>query len=239
MLREREHAPGPATTPGPGTFPHGQLRGGHTYDLARRPGMGSWTAHQPVTRRQGPGSQATTPVRGIDRIAGRPTQADRIPTRDAFSSVQATSNADDRPAFPLVKASVEPPAGIEPATPSLPWNHREPLCGTPFSQVGLDRRGRSYRFSFDQVMRSLSGMRRSSRNRAIMPPAVTVLAAGLSTARTDRVPGHPTNPGGRLQAWLSGAGAAGPPPGPVPARWPGSAGRPGRRRRRRRRCRAW
>src|SRR5918996_1901428 len=30
---------------------------------------------------------------------------------------------------------VEPPAGIEPATPSLPWNHQEPLCGPPFSQV--------------------------------------------------------------------------------------------------------
>ena len=30
---------------------------------------------------------------------------------------------------------VEPPAGIEPATPSLPWNHREPLCEPAFSQV--------------------------------------------------------------------------------------------------------
>src|SRR6266511_1054004 len=57
----------------------------------------------------------------------------------------------------MVSRCVEPPAGIEPATPSLPWNHREPLCGTPFSQVALERRGRSYRFSFDQVMRSLSG----------------------------------------------------------------------------------
>jgi hypothetical protein len=32
-------------------------------------------------------------------------------------------------AFPLVSLGMEPPAGIEPATPSLPWNHREPLCG--------------------------------------------------------------------------------------------------------------
>jgi hypothetical protein len=24
------------------------------------------------------------------------------------------------------------PPGIEPATPSLPWNHQEPLCGPPF-----------------------------------------------------------------------------------------------------------
>jgi hypothetical protein len=51
---------------------------------------------------------------------------------------------------------VEPPAGIEPATPSLPWNHQEPLCGTPFPQVAPDRKGRSYGFSFAEVMRSLS-----------------------------------------------------------------------------------
>jgi hypothetical protein len=59
------------------------------------------------------------------------------------------------PAFALVIGLVEPPAGIEPATPSLPWNHQEPLCGTPFPQVTPDRRHRSYRFSFGQVMRSL------------------------------------------------------------------------------------
>ena len=51
---------------------------------------------------------------------------------------------------------MEPPAGIEPATPSLPWNHREPLCEPPSSQVAPDRRGQSYRFSFGEVMRSLS-----------------------------------------------------------------------------------
>jgi hypothetical protein len=51
---------------------------------------------------------------------------------------------------------VEPPAGIEPATPSLPWNHREPLCESPFPQLAPDRRGRSYRFSFGKGMRSPS-----------------------------------------------------------------------------------
>jgi hypothetical protein len=50
---------------------------------------------------------------------------------------------------------VEPPAGIEPATPSLPWNHREPLCGPPFPQVTPDRQGQSYRFSSGEGMRSL------------------------------------------------------------------------------------
>jgi hypothetical protein len=37
----------------------------------------------------------------------------------------------------------------------LPWNHQEPLCGSPFPQVTPDRRGQSYRFSFGEVMRSL------------------------------------------------------------------------------------
>jgi hypothetical protein len=60
-----------------------------------------------------------------------------------------------RPASALVRAYLEPPAGIEPATPSLPWNHQEPLCGTPFPQLTPDRQGQSYRFSFDAVMRSL------------------------------------------------------------------------------------
>jgi hypothetical protein len=41
--------------------------------------------------------------------------------------------------------------------PSLPWNHREPLCGPPLPQVTLDRRGQSYGFSFGEGMRSLSG----------------------------------------------------------------------------------
>jgi hypothetical protein len=69
----------------------------------------------------------------------------------------ATAPDGHSPAFPLVRAYVEPPAGIEPATPSLPWNHREPLCGPPFPQVAPNRRGQSYRFSLGEVMRSLSG----------------------------------------------------------------------------------
>ena len=64
---------------------------------------------------------------------------------------------------------VEPPAGIEPATPSLPWNHQEPLCGPPFSQVAADRRGPSYRFSFDAVMRSGSSIHRSSLAQPLSP----------------------------------------------------------------------
>jgi hypothetical protein len=57
-------------------------------------------------------------------------------------------------AFRLVIHLVEPPAGIEPATPSLPWNYREPLCGTASPQVTRDRRCQSYAFSRRDVLRS-------------------------------------------------------------------------------------
>ena len=134
-------------------------RGARQTTLARRPGMRSWTAMQSVTRRERPRSQATTPVRGIVRTGGRSTQADRIPTWDGFPGREMPHRTPQQPSFPLVSACVEPPAAIEPATPSLPWNHREPLCGPPFPQVRPDRKGRSYRFSSGEVMRSLSWLK--------------------------------------------------------------------------------
>src|SRR4029450_2027397 len=101
--------------------------------LARRAGMGSWTALQLGTGGNRPGSQATALVRGIDRIAGQPTQSDRIPTMEVLS-IQHRSRPDGNcPEFVLVIGLVEPPAGIEPATPSLPWNHRKPLVEPPSS----------------------------------------------------------------------------------------------------------
>jgi hypothetical protein len=39
--------------------------------------------------------------------------------------------------FPLL---VEPPARIEPATPSLPWILHSPLCRPAFPQLAGDRR---------------------------------------------------------------------------------------------------
>jgi hypothetical protein len=39
----------------------------------------------------------------------------------------------------------------------LPWNHQEPLCGTPFPKVAPDRTGQSYRFCFGEGMRSPGG----------------------------------------------------------------------------------
>jgi hypothetical protein len=58
-------------------------------------------------------------------------------------------------AFPLVIFGCGAPRRNRTGDPSLPWNHQEPLCGPPFPQLAPDRRGRSYRFSFGEVMRSL------------------------------------------------------------------------------------
>jgi hypothetical protein len=45
--------------------------------------------------------------------------------------------------FALVSALLVGATGFEPVTPSVSANHREPLCGRPFPQVTLDRKGRS------------------------------------------------------------------------------------------------
>jgi hypothetical protein len=58
------------------------------------------------------------------------------------------------PAWPAV--SGWSPRRNRTGDPILTMNHQEPLCGPPFPLVALDRRGRSYRFSFDAVMRSLA-----------------------------------------------------------------------------------
>ena len=81
-------------------------------------------------------SEPWTPTR-------RERRSKRIQTRDVFSGQQKPHRTPRRPAFALVRACVEPPAGIEPATPSLPWILHSPLCGPEFVQVGRDRRPRS------------------------------------------------------------------------------------------------
>jgi hypothetical protein len=99
--------------------------GRQTYDLARGPGMGSSSPHAARDPEgNDPASQATALVRGIDRIAPRTSQADRIPTWDGFSERQLPHRTPRRPTFSLVSLGVEPPAGIEPATPSLPSMRR-------------------------------------------------------------------------------------------------------------------
>jgi len=78
-----------------------------------------------------------------------------LANRGSGCSEYATGRPGARPGLTCC-FGVEPPAGIEPATPSLPWNHQEPLCETPYPQVTPDRQGQSYRFSCGEVMRSLS-----------------------------------------------------------------------------------
>jgi hypothetical protein len=50
------------------------------------------------------------------------------------------------------------PAGIEPATPSSPWNHQEPLCGPPSP---LEQRSSSS--APPEPQQSTAGMRRATR----------------------------------------------------------------------------
>jgi hypothetical protein len=139
----------------------------------------------------------------------------RTPCRSA-SPGQPGPLTRNRSAFALVIGLVEPPAGIEPATPSLPWNHREPLCGTPFPQLTPDRRHQSYRFSFGQVMRSLqsrliaAGVGHHPAQRSPTQPAFlliiscSLLGGGLSSpwSTTGRVARR--SPPGRPPQDLSG-----------------------------------
>jgi hypothetical protein len=98
------------------------------------------------------------------------------PSNTAWNAKDGQQHRPNRPGSELTSVcagqpGVEPPAGIEPATPSLPWNHQEPLCGWSFSQVALDRRGRRYRFSFGEVMRSLRGCLRVAQGAGRAPGA--------------------------------------------------------------------
>jgi hypothetical protein len=64
--------------------------------------------------------RATTLVRAIETAPKQYGYSDRIPTWDVLSGRQLPHRTRRRRAFRLVSLDVEPPAGIEPATPSLP-----------------------------------------------------------------------------------------------------------------------
>jgi hypothetical protein len=61
------------------------------------------------------------------------------PTACCWKMLETARSQDRRKPFPLVGLP-----GLEPGTSSLSAKYREPLCGRPFSQVALDRGGRSY-----------------------------------------------------------------------------------------------
>jgi hypothetical protein len=55
-----------------------------------------------------------------------------------------STSEDDHPAKALLNAGVVGAGGVEPPSSSVSAKSREPLCGSPFPQVALDRKGRSY-----------------------------------------------------------------------------------------------
>jgi hypothetical protein len=93
------------------------------------------------------------------------------------------------------------PAGRVQESPSLPWNNQEPLCGPPVPQVAPDRRGQSYRFSFDQVMRSLSSHALIVPGGAIIPLEITNPDTPLSLNMASSCRVLETAGAGKLPGW--------------------------------------
>jgi hypothetical protein len=108
--------------------------------------------------RHGPG-MGSSRTRTVNQ--GSALQPGMRPSNTASNAKDGQHHRPNRPGSELTSVCAGQPgcgaaAGIEPATPSLPWNHQEPLCAPPYPQVARDRWGRSYRFSCEEVMRSLS-----------------------------------------------------------------------------------
>jgi hypothetical protein len=81
--------------------------------------------------------------RAMSALTGRGPFASHSTT----DAVGHNGSDGDSPAFPLVRALLEPPAGMEPATPSLPWIGGQALCYPAFLQVARHRKCRSYGLS--------------------------------------------------------------------------------------------
>jgi hypothetical protein len=108
-------------------------------------------------------------------------------------------------------------------------NHQEPLCGPPFPQVPLDRKGQSYRFCFDAVMRSLPSAvvaavrvvgpqrHRGVGGRADRPPSTSIREVGFP--RPGNALMKASGPGGgrgRTRYSMSNDQPSTPPPVPGP-----------------------
>src|SRR4029450_9488623 len=97
--------------------------------LLSRPRMRSEPLHRRVhqkrmgTARQRRWSELWTSTEG--QLAVR-----ALPNKGWFFGGQMLHRMPRRPAFALVRAHVEPPAGIEPATPSLPYRGGRKLMAT-------------------------------------------------------------------------------------------------------------
>jgi hypothetical protein len=90
-------------------------------------------------------------LRSVLAATVRGAPGSRVPLTNGFTCTRMRRHPSDRPIFIR--------QGWPQAMSHLPWNHQEPLCAPPFPQVTPDRRGRSYRFSLGEVMRSLPSWR--------------------------------------------------------------------------------
>ena len=122
-------------------------------------------ATSPGSGHTGYSTTNVTAQQGYWRSDGAPTLRIPIPKRMGSAT---TAPDGDAAAFPLVRACVEPPAGIEPATPSLPW-----IVG-PFG----GQRGTSLRSTELQVTGLINGREMGCCE------AVRGAAAGKSLARS-------------------------------------------------------
>jgi hypothetical protein len=120
---------------------------------------------------------------------------DLDPRLHVSTSLNGTSQADEPqgrigPAFPLVSTCVEPPAGIEPATPSLP-SMRGPftsLCHTSRAYAGAQVTGAAENWVVGQREATCSAVSGKSLTRSPSPP---------SPPRTSARAGPPGGPGRR------------------------------------------
>jgi hypothetical protein len=109
---EVDHGPDPLPAPGRVGGP----------DRGSLPVVQGWVLGRPCRRDpEGNGQGAKQRHRSEGSPDWRTTnQSEHIPIREVLSGRQMPDRTPRRPAFTLVKACAEPPAGIEPATPSLP-----------------------------------------------------------------------------------------------------------------------
>jgi hypothetical protein len=154
-------------------------RGRSPKRLLGRPRMRSEPLSRRVTQtgmgtaRQRRWSELWTSTEGQLAVRALPNKGWVLWTADASSNVATTSVCAGQD---LCGA----PAGIEPATPSLPWNHQEPLCGPPVSPGRARPSGpklsvllqRSYALSFEPCADRLGSTHQphqKSRARLLLP----------------------------------------------------------------------
>jgi hypothetical protein len=106
----------------------------------------------------------------VGRLSRYSHFADLFPNGKVLSSPLDHTDAQGPAAFPLVRGLMVGATGFEPVTSSVSAKSREPLCGRPFMQVTLDRKGRGKALSSRSVKCSLRAPPFRSCRRTIRPP---------------------------------------------------------------------